>query len=153
MRVELSSKIVTCKNRKFIKIVDFIETDPNTNTYLWLEWVFKTMFSLHFSTHPSYFPIYSHYVRFGHHCRPHHCRICDKRQWCTFIAGYELENEKIIGARLKPATKDHITTGLWLEPAVFWRPLITAGLSQEPIVIGLYHCRFLTRTDGDKPTT
>ena len=49
--------------------------------------------------------------------------------------------------------KDHITAGLWLEPVVFWRALITAGLSQEPIVIGLYHCRFKPRTDGDKPTT
>ena len=44
-------------------------------------------------------------------------------------AGYELENEKMIGAGLKPAVKDHITVGLWLEPVVFWRPLITVGLS------------------------
>ena len=57
-------------------------------------------------------------------------------------AGYELENEKMIGAGLKPAVKDHITTGFWLEPAVFWRALITIGLSQEPTVIGLYHCQF-----------
>jgi len=48
----------------------------------------------------------------------------------------------MIGAGLKPAVKDHITAGLWLEPAVFWRALITAGLSQEPTVIVLYHCRF-----------
>ena len=61
--------------------------------------------------------------------------------WC-FTADYELENEKMIGARLKLVVKDHITTGLWLEPTVFWRPLITAGLSQEPTVIVLYHCRF-----------
>ena len=83
-----------------------------------------------------------HYARFAHHCRHHHCRICENRQWCTFTAGYELENEKMIGARLKPAVKHHITASLWLEPAVFWRPLITAGLRQEPTVIVLYHCRF-----------
>ena len=59
-----------------------------------------------------------------------------------FTAGYELENEKMIGAGLKLTVKDHITAGLWLEPAVFWRALITAGLSQEPTVIGHYHCRF-----------
>ena len=53
-----------------------------------------------------------------------------------------LKMKKMIGAGLKPAVKDHITVGLWLEPAVFWRPLITAGLSQELTVIGLYHCRF-----------
>ena len=43
----------------------------------------------------------------------------------------------LAGARLKPTVKDHITAGLWLEPAVFWRPLITAGLCQEPMVISL----------------
>ena len=43
----------------------------------------------------------------------------------------------MIGAGLKPAVKDHITVGFFLEPAVFWRALITAGLSQEPTVIGL----------------
>ena len=59
----------------------------------------------------------------------------------------------MIGAGLKPAVKDHITTGLWFKPAVFWQALITAGLSQELTVIGLYHCRFYPRTDGDKPTT
>jgi len=48
----------------------------------------------------------------------------------------------MIGAGLKPAVKDHITAGLWLEPAVFWWPLITAGLSQEPTVIVLYQCWF-----------
>ena len=53
-----------------------------------------------------------------------------------------LKMKKIIGAGLKPAVKDHIIAGLWLEPAVFWRALITVGLSQEPIVIVLYHCRF-----------
>ena len=53
-----------------------------------------------------------------------------------------LKIKKMIGARLKPVVKDHITAGLWLEPTVFWWALITAGLSQEPIVIGLYHCRF-----------
>lgn len=38
---------------------------PKTNTYLWLECVFKTMlFTLDFSTHPSYFPIYSSPIRF-----------------------------------------------------------------------------------------
>ena len=55
---------------------------------------------------------------------------------------YGLENKKMIGAGLKPAVKDYITVGLWLEPAVFWRALITAGLSQEPTVIGHYHGRF-----------
>ena len=93
------------------------------------------------------------YARFAHHCRLHHCRICENRQWYTFTAGYELENEKMIGAGLKPAVKDHITVDFWLEPVVFWRALITVGLSQEPIVIGHYHCRFKPRTDGDKPTT
>ena len=44
----------------------------------------------------------------------------------------------MIGAGLKPAVKDHIIVGFWLEPAVFWRALITAGLSQEATVIGLY---------------
>ena len=53
-----------------------------------------------------------------------------------------LKMKKIIGARLKPAVKDHITAGLWLEPAVFWRTLSTAGLSQEPTMIVLYHCWF-----------
>ena len=53
-----------------------------------------------------------------------------------------LKMKKMIGAGLKPAVKDHITVGLWLEPAVFWRPLITASLSQEPTVIVLYHYRF-----------
>ena len=57
-------------------------------------------------------------------------------------AGYELENEKMIEAELKPVVKDHITAGLWLEPVVFSRPLITAGLSQEPTVVWIYHCRF-----------
>ena len=60
-----------------------------------------------------------HYARFRHHCRPHHYRICDNRQWCTLTVGYELENKKMIGAGLKPTVKDHITVGLWLEPAVF----------------------------------
>ena len=53
-----------------------------------------------------------------------------------------LKMKKMIGARLKPAVKNHITAGLCLEPAVFWRPLITASLSQEPTVIVLFHCRF-----------
>ena len=53
-----------------------------------------------------------------------------------------LKMKKMIGAGLKPAVKDHITAGLWLEPPLFWWPLITAGLSQEPTVIGHYHCRF-----------
>jgi len=48
----------------------------------------------------------------------------------------------MIGARVKLAVKDHITAGLWLEPAVFWWPLITAGSSQELTVIGLYHGQF-----------
>ena len=48
----------------------------------------------------------------------------------------------MIGAGLKPAVKDHITADFWLEPVVFWRALITAGLSQEPTVNGLYHYRF-----------
>ena len=61
-----------------------------------------------------------HYVRFRHHCRPHHCRIYDNRQWCTLTIGYELENKKMIGDGLKPAVKHHITTGLWLEPIVFF---------------------------------
>ena len=59
----------------------------------------------------------------------------------------------MIGARLKSTAKDHITAGLWLEPVMFWRAPITVGLSQEPTVIGHYHCRFYPRTDGDKPTT
>ena len=46
--------------------------------------------------------------------------------------GSELENEKMIGAGLKPEMKDHITPGLWLAPEVSWRPLITAGSNQEP---------------------
>ena len=45
-----------------------------------------------------------------------------------------MKMKKMIGVGLKSAVKDHITAGLWLEPAVFWRPLITAGLSQEPTV-------------------
>ena len=53
-----------------------------------------------------------------------------------------LKMKKMIGARLKPTVKDHITAGLWLELVVFWWPLITASLSQEPIVIRLYHCWF-----------
>ena len=53
-----------------------------------------------------------------------------------------LKNKKMIGAGLKPTVKDHITIGFWLEPAVFWRALITTGLSQEPTVIENYHCRF-----------
>jgi hypothetical protein len=50
-------------------------------------------------------------------------------------ASSELENEKMIGAGLKPTVKDHITADLWLAPAVSWRSFITAGSSQEPIVI------------------
>ena len=46
--------------------------------------------------------------------------------------------------------KDHITAGLWLAPAVSWRPLITAGSNQEPIVIWCYHYRFEPRTNVDK---
>jgi len=56
----------------------------------------------------------------------------------------------MIRAWLKPAMKDHITAGLWLAPAVSWRPLITAGSNQEPTVIWCYHYRFESRTDGDK---
>jgi len=56
--------------------------------------------------------------------------------------GSELENEKMIGAGLKLAVKDHITVDLWLAPAVSWQPLITAGSNQEPAVIWCYHCRF-----------
>jgi len=48
----------------------------------------------------------------------------------------------MIGAGLKLAVKEHITVGLWLEPTVFWRALVTVGLSQEPTVIVLYHYRF-----------
>ena len=36
-----------------------------------------------------------------------------------------LKIKKMIGAGLKSAVKDHIIAGLWLEPAVFWRALIT----------------------------
>ena len=50
-----------------------------------------------------------------------------------------LKMKKMIGAGLKPAVNDHIIVGLWHEPAMFWRPLITAGLSQELTVIGHYH--------------
>ena len=57
----------------------------------------------------------------------------------TFTAGYELENEKMIEAGLKLTVKDHITVGLWLVPAVSWRPVITIGSSQEPTVISLQH--------------
>ena len=53
-----------------------------------------------------------------------------------------LKIKKMIEARLKPVVKDHITVGLWLEPAVFWRALITAGSSHKPAVIVLYHCWF-----------
>ena len=53
----------------------------------------------------------------------------------------------MIGARLKPTVKDHITIGLWLALVVSWRPLITAGSNQEPTVIWCYHCRFEPRTD------
>ena len=53
-----------------------------------------------------------------------------------------LKMKKMIGAGLKPAVKDYITAGLWLEPTVFWWPLITAGSSHKPEVIWLYHCRF-----------
>ena len=56
----------------------------------------------------------------------------------------------MIGAGLNPVVEDHITAGLWLAPAVSWRPLITAGSNQEPTVIWCYHCRFEPRTDGDK---
>ena len=91
-----------------------------------------------------------HYYRFGHRCRPHHCWICENRQWYTFTVGSELENEKIIGAGLKPTVKNHVTAGLWLAPAVSWQPFITASSNQEPIVILCYHCRFKSRTDGDK---
>ena len=65
-------------------------------------------------------------------------------------AGSELENKKMTGARLKLAVKDHVTVGLWLAPAVSWRPLITAGSNQEPTVIWCYYCWFEPRTDGDK---
>jgi len=71
---------------------------------------------------------YPHYARFAHHWRPHHCRICENWQWCTFVAGYKLENEKMIEARVKPAVKDHITASLWLAPAVSWRPLADSDL-------------------------
>jgi len=37
----------------------------------------------------------------------------------------------MIGAGLKPTVKHHITVGLWLEPAMFWRALITAGSSHQ----------------------
>jgi len=77
----------------------------------------------------------NHYVRFEHHCWTHHCRIYDNRQWCTFTIGYELENEKMIGAGLKPAVKYHITAVLWLEQTIFWRSLITAGWSHKPTVM------------------
>jgi len=53
-----------------------------------------------------------------------------------------LKMKKMIGAELKPVVKNHITSGLWFEPAVFWRALITAGSSHKPAVIVLYHCRF-----------
>ena len=56
----------------------------------------------------------------------------------------------MIGAGLNPVVEDHITAGLWLAPAVSWQPFITASSNQEPIVILCYHCRFKSRTDGDK---
>jgi len=46
--------------------------------------------------------------------------------------------------------KDHIIAGLWLAPAVSWRPLITAGSNQEPAMIWCYHYRFESRIDDDK---
>jgi hypothetical protein len=72
-----------------------------------------------------------HYYRIGHHCRPHYCRIWVNHQWCTFTAGSELENHKMIRVGPKLAVKVHIATCLWLEPAVSWWPLITTGSSQE----------------------
>ena len=59
-----------------------------------------------------------------------HCRLWD---W---------KLKKMIRARLKPAVKDHITVSLWLEPTVFWLPLITVDSSKEPTVIVIYHYRF-----------
>ena len=56
----------------------------------------------------------------------------------------------MIGAGLKPVVKDHITAGMWLAPAVSWRPLITTGSNQEPTVIWCYNCQFEPSTDGDK---
>ena len=91
-----------------------------------------------------------HYYGFEYHCRSHHCRICENRQWYTLTVGSELENEKMIAVGLKPTVKDPITTSLWLAPAVSWRPLITVGSNQEPTVIWCYHCRFESRTDDDK---
>ena len=56
----------------------------------------------------------------------------------------------MIWVGLKPAVKDHITAGLWLAPAVSWRPLITTGSNQEPTVIWCYQFWFKPTTDGDK---
>jgi hypothetical protein len=36
----------------------------------------------------------------------------------TFTAGFELENQKMIGAGPKPSVKIHVIAGLWLEPAM-----------------------------------
>ena len=79
----------------------------------------------------------SHYYRIRHHCR-----IWVNWQWCTFTNGSVLENQKMIGAGPKPAVKVHITTCLWLAPVVAWRLLITAGSSQEPLVMLGYHYWF-----------
>ena len=46
-----------------------------------------------------------------------------------------LKMKKMIGAGLKSAVKDHITTDLWFAPTVSWQPLVTAGSNQEPTVI------------------
>jgi len=56
----------------------------------------------------------------------------------------------MVGAGLKPVVKDHITAGMWLAPAVSWRPLITTGSNQEPTVIWCYQFWFKPTTDGDK---
>jgi hypothetical protein len=59
-----------------------------------------------------------------------------------FTAGYEFENDKMIGGQRKPAVKVHITTGLWLELTVSAQSQITAGSSQEPTLMWCYYCRF-----------
>ena len=46
-----------------------------------------------------------------------------------------LKMKKMIGAGKKPAVKDHITAGLWLE--------------NGSVSAGTHHCRFKPRADSD----
>ena len=48
----------------------------------------------------------------------------------------------MIGAGLKPAVKDNITAGLWLEPAVMSARQKTAGSNHKPVVIRSFTAGF-----------